>query len=139
MKSLLVLLALATFGATAEPLRPLSECLDPNRARSWYLIDSDEILVDAGRKHFHLQLAPSCPELAFTDTVGFHAGDGIGRICGHATDTVVVPHRRPVIGIPCRIVQVTPLTKQQFSARMKGEEKSKGVVEIREESADTQR
>ena len=132
MKSLLLLLlALPGLVAAYEPLRPMSACLDPARARSWHLIDSDEILVDAGRQRFHLALEPSCPELAYTDSVGFRPGTGVGRICGNAGDTVVAPRRTP-IGIRCQIAKVTPLTKEQFSARIKGEEKLKGVVEVPE-------
>ena len=45
------------------PLRPMSLCLDPDRIRTWHFLDSDEMLVDAGRKHYLLQLSTSCPEL----------------------------------------------------------------------------
>lgn len=136
MKSLL-LLFLVCGTAAAGPLRPISACLDPDRARSWHLIDSDEILIDAGRKRFHLQLSQSCPELAFADSVGFHPGNGVGRICGSPGDTVVAPRISP-IGIPCRIIEVTPLTKQQYAARLHSEEPAKGTVQIRE-SNDAQR
>lgn len=138
MKSLLVLLALSGAATAYEPLRPVSECLDPDRARSWHMIDSDELLVDAGRKRFHLQLATTCPELAFNHTVGFRSGDGVGRICGSPGDTVIVARPTP-IGYPCRIEKVTPLTKEQFAERMSGDDKPKGVVEIREEKDKPQR
>ena len=133
MKSLLSLLMLPAVAAAAPPLRPLSECLDPDRARSWHQIDTDEILVDAGRKRFHLQLAPACPELGYNHTVAFRSGDGIGRICGSAGDVVLVPRAAP-IGIPCRIVVVTPLTKEQYAARLDGNEAPEGKVEIREDA-----
>ena len=137
MKSLLLLAALAAVPAAAdEPLRPMSACLDPDRARSWHLIDSDELLVDAGRQKFHLQLQATCPELNYTHTVGFRSGDGIGRICGSPLDTVVFRNRSP-IDIPCRIARVTPLTKEQFKARM-NDEPPEGKVEVREEKS-TQR
>ena len=134
MKSLLLLLMFTGSALAAPPLRPMSACLDPGHARSWHLIDNDEILVDAGRKRFHLQLATSCPELAFNHTVGFRSGDGIGRICGSAGDTVVVPRHSP-IGIPCRIVEVTPLTKEQYAARLDGKQRPEGKVEVREDDA----
>jgi hypothetical protein len=134
MKSLLLLLMFSGTAAALQPLRPVSECLDPDRARGWHLVDSDEILVDAGRKRFHLQLSPSCPELAFTDTVGFRSGDGIGRICGSAGDTVVAARHSP-IGLPCRIVKVTPLTREQYAAKLEGDDLPTGKVEVREEAA----
>ena len=105
MKSLLLLLAV-TGPALAAPLRPISECL---------------------------QLEPNCPELAFADSLGFVSGDGVGRICGSPGDRVVARRRSP-IDIPCRIAEVTPLTKEQYGERMHGLDKPKGVVEIREEA-----
>ena len=137
MKSLPALLLLPMFTAAASaapPLRPMSACLDPDRARSWHLVDSDEILVDAGRKRFHLRLAASCPELSFNHTVAFRSGDGIGRICGSTGDTVIAP-RHNAIGIPCRIVEVTPLTKEQYAERLDGKLRPEGKVEIREGAA----
>jgi hypothetical protein len=131
MKSLWLLAALAaTPAVAAEPLRPMSACLDPNRARSWQLIDSDEILVDAGRQKFHLTLTPACIDLSYAQVIGFRSGDGIGRVCGGPLDTLVMP-RRALIGVPCRIVKVTPLTKEEYKARMKGSEPPKGKVEVR--------
>jgi hypothetical protein len=131
-----VALALAFSPAFADesakgyaPLRPISECLDPARARSWHLIDSDELLVNAGRKHFHLELAPSCPELAFADSIAFRAGGGVSRICGGARDEVIALRRSPAV-IPCRIARVTPLTKEDYKARMNGKEEAEGVVSV---------
>ena len=133
MKSLLLLIALGAPALAHEPLRPVSTCLDPDRARSWHVIDSDEMLVDAGRQRFHLLLAPSCPELGFVNTVAFRSGDGVGRICGSAGDRVVMEQRSPV-RVPCRIVEVTPLTKAQFEARL-DDEPLHGTVEVREDAA----
>jgi hypothetical protein len=134
MKSLLLLVALAAPAAAQQPLRPMSACLDPNRARSWQLIDSDEILVDAGRQKFHLTLASACTDLNYAQAIGFRSGDGIGRVCGGPLDTLVMP-RRALIGVPCRIVKVTPLTKEEYKARLKSDGPAKGKVEAREERA----
>lgn len=133
MKSLLLLVALAAVPAAAqEPLRPMSACLDPDRSRGWHLIDSDEILVDAGRQKFHLTLAPACTDLNYTHAIAFRSGDGFGRVCGGPLDTLEMPGRA-LIGVPCRIVKVTPLTKEQYKARM-NDEPPKGKVEVREEA-----
>lgn len=137
MTSLLLLMALSGSAAAHEPLRPMSECLDPDRARGWHLIDSDELLVDAGRKKYHLELTHSCPDLAFAMTVGFRSGDGIGRICGSAGDTVLM-RKRSLVDIPCRIGKVTPLTKEQYQERL-DDEQPKGKVEIREDESTAQR
>jgi hypothetical protein len=127
-------LAVAAIAPAAEtaaggPLRPVSECLDPDRARSWHLIDSDEILVDAGRRRFHLQLSFACPELGYNHTVGFRSGNGVGRICGHQRDVIVTmaPGRR---NSRCGIADVTPLDRKQYEAYL--DDTPKGVVETRE-------
>jgi hypothetical protein len=97
------------------PVRPMSECLDPDRARSWHLLDSDEVLVDAGRKRFHLQLQFACPELGHDHTVVFRAGTGIGRLCGHPGDVIVtVPARGR--RTHCPISSITPLGPEQYEA-----------------------
>lgn len=133
MTSLLLLAMLAAPAAAAEPLRPMSECLDPDRARAWHLIDSDEILVDAGRRKFHLELQPSCPELGFAIAIGFRSGDGIGRICGSPADRVVFERRSPV-EVPCRITRVTPLTDEQYRERVQ-DRPARGKVEVRDGNA----
>jgi hypothetical protein len=47
---------------------------------------------------------------------------------------VVAPRRSP-IGIPYRIVVVTPLTKEQYTARLHGHETREGKVEVRRDAA----
>lgn len=103
----------------AEPTRQgralvLSDCLDPGRARSWHLIDHDEILVDAGRRHYHLKLTFSCPELTYNHTIGFRAANGIGRVCGHRGDAIITP-RPSLLRWSCTIAVVTPLDQAQFN------------------------
>jgi hypothetical protein len=72
------------------PIRPVSACLDPQRARSWVLLDSNTLYVDAGRRRYLLQLDMSCPELAQARSLSFRTGGGIGRICGHQGEHVQV-------------------------------------------------
>jgi len=137
MKSLMLsLLLLPGLAAAAEPLRPMQACLDPTRARAWHPIDSDELLVDAGRQRFHLRVAPSCPELGVSNEIAFRTATGVGRICGNAGDTVLVPRRSPV-HFPCRIVEITPLSKEEYAARLgdKAKDAPRGVVEVREDAA----
>lgn len=133
MKRLLMLAVLAAPAAAQEPLRPMSECLDPDRARAWHLVDSDEILVDAGRRKYHLDLQPSCPELGFAVSIGFRSGDGVGRICGSPGDRVVFERRSPV-HVPCRITRVTPLTDEEYRERVQ-DRPARGQVEVREDAA----
>jgi hypothetical protein len=97
------------------PLRPLAECFDPDRARSWHLIDSDEVLVDAGRRRFHLQLQFSCPELGHEHAIVFRAGTAVGRLCGHPGDAIVTApaHGRRT---QCPVASVTPLAQEEYEA-----------------------
>jgi len=132
-----VALILAAFGthsalpAEATPSRPLSTCLDPTRARSWHHIDSDEILVDAGRQRFHLRLATSCPELDYNHTLVFRSGHGIGRICGNSGDTVLFA-QTDTRHFPCRIVEVTSVSKDDYQILLKHHKPQQGLVEIRD-------
>lgn len=136
-----VALMLFAWGANAAEstettsARPLSACLDPTRARSWHFIDSDEILVGAGRQRFHVRLQTSCPELGSRHTLGFRSGHGVGRICGNVGDAVLIAQADPR-RLPCRIAEVTALSKGEYQTRLKPGKHPKGVVEVRESSDD---
>lgn len=95
---LFLLLSAALMGATSAvagdpvaterpsqhgPIKKLSACLDPQRARSWALLDSNTLYVDAGRRRYLLQLDTSCPELAQARSLSFLSAGGVGRICGN--------------------------------------------------------
>ena len=97
------------------PLRPLADCLDPDRARSWHQLDSDEVLVDAGRKRFHLQLQFSCPELGLEHSIVFRAGTAVGRLCGHPGDAIVTAQKRGR-STRCPVANVTPLDREEYEA-----------------------
>lgn len=106
-------------GSPAAPL-PMEQCLDPDRARSWVMIDSDELLVDAGRNRYHLQLQLSCPELGTAIELVFRGG-GLGRLCGSAFDAVV-PLSRSGRRMPCAVAQVTVLDETTWQRYADGEE-----------------
>ena len=106
-------------GSPAAPL-PMDQCLDPDRARSWVMIDSDELLVDAGRNRYHLQLDFSCPELGTAIELVFRGGGGLGRLCGSAFDAVI-PLSRSGRRMPCGVAQVTVLDERTWQ-RYAGEE-----------------
>ncbi|WP_374601600.1 DUF6491 family protein [Arenimonas sp.] len=108
--SLLVLLPLAactstgpvatgTPGVVAHP----SECLDPERARSWSHVDDSTLLVDAGPRKYRVVLAESCFALGTSPDLRF-VGDSISnRVCGHAGEYVISGRQR------CRIQRVERL------------------------------
>jgi hypothetical protein len=106
--------------AAESPLRmPMSECLDPARARSFHLLDSDELLVDAGRRRFHVQLSFACPELNYNHEIVFRPGPGIGRLCGLAGDHILFARRAPSRTV-CGIAAVTPIEREQWDAYLAG-------------------
>lgn len=108
--------------ASYRQTRPVSECLDPARIRSWQMLDSDELLVDAGRRRFHLLFRHACGELNLNNDVVFRAGGGIGRLCGNPGDAVLGP-RPGWRGSACAITQVTPLDKAQYDALLDAAER----------------
>lgn len=112
-------LALAAFGAhgaegtPGNPLRPQSECLDPTQARGWAIVDTDRIVVDAGRRKFELRFGASCPELEWTRELRFRTPGGTGRICGTGFDAVL-PESRGGIAVPCAIRSITPIDAERY-------------------------
>ena len=71
----------------ASPLRG-SQCLDPGLARGWVYLDDSHILVDAGRKRYHIELSARCPDIASTPVIGFRGEPITGRVCGGPFDAV---------------------------------------------------
>ena len=104
---------LAQSGDALQLLRPVSECLDPSRIRAWLQLDSDELLVDAGRRHFHLRFRHACGELNLNNDIEFRAGNGVGRICGSPGDVVLGP-RPGWRGSACSIVEVIPISGERY-------------------------
>lgn len=105
----------AAQGTPDNPIRPLSECLDPERARGWTSISDDEILVDAGPKKFLLRFARACTDLNFTPVLRFRPSVGNGRICGHSTDAVLGDSRGGV-AMPCTLSSVVSIDANAYRA-----------------------
>jgi len=87
------------------PIQPASECLDPERARSWSLLESDVLYVDAGRRRYLIELHMGCPELGYAKSLSFRTAGGVGRICGYAGEWVVADTGMNP-GRTCRISKV---------------------------------
>lgn len=133
----LLLIAGNVFAAGPDRPRPTSkiaDCLDPSRVRNWESVDLDEVVVDAGRNHFHLQLGNTCPELAYNHTAAFQASGGIGRICGNLGDRIVLP-KRGMANIPCSISRVTRIDKRQYDSYASRKE-VQGEVSVRRTSGE---
>lgn len=105
----------AAEGTPSNPLRPQSECLDPTQARGWAIVDTDAIVVDAGRRKFLLRFGASCPELEWTRQLQFRTPGGSGRLCGHAFDAVL-PDSRGGVAVPCSVKSITSIDAAGYRA-----------------------
>lgn len=114
----LLLIALPLLAACAGDGKPASgpgramlqgtACLDPDLARSWHYLDSDSLLVDAGRRKYRIQVGDICTELALAPVIAFK-GSGIGdHICGHVGEQVLVRSRN------CRIDGIELLDEEAW-------------------------
>lgn len=118
---LLIVLSAPTAAADApasgyQPLRPISACLDPGRARSVALQGNDRLLVDAGRRHFLIDLAWACPQLGNQPELRFEARNANGRICGDVGDAVT--SAKPQRGglDRCPISRIQPISADEYRA-----------------------
>lgn len=115
------LAALADEGSGAGSLRPHVACLDPAQMRGWTRIDTDELLIDAGRSRYHITLDDACIDLDFATGLRFDSkvADANGRICGDPGDNVV-PLASTGRAAPCPISHIAPVTKSQYKALLEG-------------------
>lgn len=107
--------ACAAEGTATDPLRPLAECLDPTQARGWSIVDNDEIVVDAGRRKYHITFPASCPDLNFTTLLQFRTAGGSNRLCGYALEAVL-PSEKGGVSIPCTIASISTIDKAEYKA-----------------------
>lgn len=105
--------AIAAEGTPTHPLRPLSECLDPQHARGWAIVDGDDIVVDAGRRKFVIHFSASCPDLNWTRLLQFRTAGGSSRLCGYANEAVL-PDDKGGMSIPCSIASITSIDAARY-------------------------
>lgn len=87
-----------------------AQCLDPTFARGWVYLDDRNILVDAGRYRYRIELSASCREIASTPVITFRGDPISGRVCGGPFDAVVTR------AYPCGIQRMELLSKEQYKA-----------------------
>jgi hypothetical protein len=90
-----------------------SECLDPNFARSFYSLDDRHLLVDAGKRHYLIEVWPACWNLDFASVIGFRGDVISNRVCGSVHDAVLVRGEPP-----CRIQGMKLLSKEEYRQAM---------------------
>ena len=110
----LVLAALPAL-ASAPPADPPpqfqrgSECLDPHLVRGFHTLDHNQVIVDAGRRYYLIEAAPSCWNLRFASVIAFRGDIASGRVCGAPLDEILVRGEPP-----CRIQRMSLLTKDEY-------------------------
>jgi hypothetical protein len=96
-----------------KPLRPMSQCLIPERVRDWAYINDQEILVNAGRKKYRIRMSYGCPALAFGVFIRFDPGPGIGRMCGNLNEAVIAD------GTRCHVAAVERIDQDEWDETLK--------------------
>jgi hypothetical protein len=104
-------LASAPGPAAETPVRHLrgSECLDPNLVRGFHSLDRNQVIVDAGRHFYRIEVAPSCWNLRFASVIAFRGDIVSGRVCGTPHDEILVRGEPP-----CRIQAMSLMTKDEY-------------------------
>ena len=125
--------------ASAQPIRPVSQCLRTDRISDWKVIDDQRLLVKSlGSRYFDIRLSSRCPRLIGTSHIGFR--DGVqplmqpsrpagnapgqnptttdGRICGDIGDAVI-PRDGGIdtTQIPCDIASIQRIDAEQWKAQ----------------------
>lgn len=100
---------------THQPLRPVSNCMRPDRINAWYVVDTRTAIVSNGPNYYLIKLQSECPRLGMGQSLRFRANEsnqaaGMGAICGETGETVhSLPHQPP-----CAIQSASKTDKGQF-------------------------
>jgi hypothetical protein len=100
--------------AERQPMRPVSECLRPDRINEWYVVDKRTVIARTGPDRYLVKLSADCPRLGIGQQLLFRANDsnraaGMGAICGEVGETVVSRDQPP-----CAIQSVSKIDKARF-------------------------
>lgn len=96
------------------PLRPVSECLRPDRINEWYVVDEQTVIARTGPDRYVVKLQAHCPQLGIGQSLRFHANRanmavGMGALCGEAGETLS-SRSQP----PCAVQSIAKIDKAQF-------------------------
>ena len=97
-----------------------ADCLDPAMARSWIELDHDELLVDAGRHKYLIEVSGACTSIGWSQLLVFRGDPVSGRVCGSPGDAILTRD------YPCTIQGMRLLDKEQYKALLKQREESRG-------------
>jgi hypothetical protein len=111
-----VIAALALGACTSQPRTTRAAasaygspaCFDPAFARGFQTIDDDVLLIDAGSRHYRVELDGTCHRLDWSAALAFRGDPVTGRVCGRFGDAVLVR------GEECRIHRVDAITPESY-------------------------
>lgn len=97
-----------------KPLRPVSECLRPDRINEWYVVDERTVIARTGPDRYLVKLQAKCPHLGIGQSLRFRANRsnqaaGMGALCGEAGETVASRDQPP-----CAVQSIAKIDKDQF-------------------------
>ena len=83
-------------------------CFDPAFARGYQTIDDDILLIDAGSRHYRVELDATCHHLDWAAALAFRGDPITGRVCGRFGDAVFARDQE------CRIHRVDSITPELY-------------------------
>lgn len=98
------------------PLRPVSECLRPDRVNEWYVVDEKTVIARTGPDRYLIKLQAKCPQLGIGQSLRLrpnraNQAAGMGAMCGEAGETVASRDQPP-----CAVQSIAKIDKAQFDS-----------------------
>lgn len=96
------------------PLRPVSECLRPDRINEWYVVDARTVIARTGPDRYVIKLQANCPQLGIGQSLRFlpnraNLAAGMGAMCGEVGETVASRDQPP-----CAVQSIAKIDKANF-------------------------
>lgn len=98
------------------PMRPVSECLRPDRVNEWYVVDHTTVIARTGPDRYLIKLQAKCPHLGIGQNLSFrpnraNLAAGMGAMCGESGETLASRDQPP-----CAVQSIAKIDKAQFDA-----------------------
>lgn len=127
LRSLPRLAALFLFCGAAAATQQTPDCLDPAHVRGWSLLPGDQVLVDAGKRRFVIELVAACPGLEHNPFLGFVSQRTGSRVCGVRGDQLV-PHGSAAGGRPpCPIGRLRVVDDAEYADGLERRVQADGI------------
>jgi hypothetical protein len=89
------------------PIRPVTQCIDPDHVRGWRMLDTHSIVVVEGDRHYIVTTRVRCGALA--RTMGLRLSThSYGRVCGDTGEVIEID------GTRCPIDRVQLLSNEEY-------------------------